>query len=228
MGDKPHDDSGTWHIITVLRCPLRWGAHWVIPSKLSDKLLSFAPLTTKRQSATSGGPLHTLEAVYSSLGNTALTHVLDDVKADNYEWNSKQEVLCSSLCCSASSTAPWATWPEYPMVLKAVIVGKDAMCNFWQILWDNHSDPGDRGQGYAIFREFYAFENQLPACYWFLIEKEQAGLGTPAEYVATYSYSCSPWVGYCLTYQILRSNGPNSKRSWGMRNPASSKTRGIK
>lgn len=106
-GGKCYDDSGACHINTFLRCPLRLGAHWVIPSKVKDKLWHFVPFTTKKKSVLSAWPLQVLEAVYFSLGNTALPHMLDDVKTGNFEWRSKQEVLCSSLHQSASSPFTW-------------------------------------------------------------------------------------------------------------------------
>lgn len=44
--------------------------------------MHLAPLTTKKERTTPGRPVLVLEAVYSSLGDPALTHILDDVKTD--------------------------------------------------------------------------------------------------------------------------------------------------
>ena len=48
--------------------------------------------------------------------------------------------------------------------------------------------PGVLEKGHATFREFYAFEKQLPVCCWVLVDTEQANHGTPGEYAATASH----------------------------------------
>lgn len=126
MGDKSYADSRAWHINTFLRCPLRLGALCVIPSEVKDKLWHFASLTTRKKSASSRWPLQALEAVYSSIGNTALTHMLDDVKTDNLSRGQSRK--CSAAVYTTVQEAlTWALWPEYSMILK---VGKSCYVGF--------------------------------------------------------------------------------------------------
>lgn len=71
------------------QCPLVMGT-WGILSEVKDTLLHFAPLITRKKRTTSVRPFLAVEAVYLSLGNTSLTHILDYGKTDSFEWNSQQ------------------------------------------------------------------------------------------------------------------------------------------
>lgn len=111
MGDKSYDDSRAWHINTFLRYPLRLGTFCVIPSKVKDKLWQFASLTKEEKCtiwlASSGSG-----AVYSSLGNTALTHMLDDVKTDNLSGGQSRKCWAAAYT-TVQEAFTWALWPEY-------------------------------------------------------------------------------------------------------------------
>lgn len=126
MGDKSYDDSRAWHINTFLRYPLRLGTFCVIPSKVKDKLWQFASLTTRKKSAPFGWPLQALGAVYSSLGNTALTHMLDDVKTDNLSGGQSRKCWAAAYT-TVQEAFTWALWPEYSMILK---IGKSWYVGF--------------------------------------------------------------------------------------------------
>lgn len=76
-----------------------------MPSKVKDKLLHFAPLATKKESATSGRLLLVLEAVYSSLENTALTHTLDDIRLTTLSGAQSMEHSAVGLCYNRNSPA---------------------------------------------------------------------------------------------------------------------------
>lgn len=74
----------------------------LISSKVKDKLLHLAPLTTKKESAASGRTVLILEAVYSSLEDSALTYILDDVKTDDLSENQSREYTAAGVQYSAT------------------------------------------------------------------------------------------------------------------------------
>lgn len=145
MGDKPYNHSGAWHINKLLKCLLVRGT-LSNPTQHKRQTIALGTSHHEKESATSGRLLLVLQTVYSSPWNTALTHMLHDVKTDTSSGSQSMEHSAEDLYCSASSPAVWAIWTDYPMVLTVVMMEKDALWKFSQIPWDNHNeDPWSFG-----------------------------------------------------------------------------------
>ena len=102
-----------------------------------------------------------------------------------------------------------ALWPEYPMVLKVVMVGKAAMWDLWQISWDNHSaDSWSFGERPCHLQRIICLWKTTPSV---LLGPGRNRASWSWDTRRVCGHSCSSWAGFCLTHQILRANGPNRK-----------------